>query len=138
MEIDWVMTNERGIPTRVPQEFQKFVAADAPTFELHKVILAPTPPQAFERKILVRRRDLDPLDHVNNSVYVDYVEEALEAAGQGSLLEAAPRRYVLDFASSAARGESITARAWQSDGGWVCRLVRQDRTDVFRAWVGRL
>ncbi|MGZ6268105.1 MAG: hypothetical protein ACXWNR_06040, partial [Candidatus Limnocylindrales bacterium] len=62
----------------------------------------------------------------------------LEAAGQGSLLEAAPRRYVLDFASSAARGESITARAWQSDGGWVCRLVRQDRTDVFRAWVGRL
>ncbi|MGZ6315502.1 MAG: acyl-ACP thioesterase domain-containing protein, partial [Candidatus Limnocylindrales bacterium] len=94
MEIDWVMTNERGIPTRVPQEFQKFVAADAPTFELHKVVLAPTPPQAFERDILVRRRDLDPLDHVNNSVYVDYVEEALEAAGQGSLLEAAPRRYV--------------------------------------------
>ena len=40
----------------------------------------------FERRFHVRRRDLDPLDHVNNSVYVDYLEEALEAAGQGPLL----------------------------------------------------
>jgi acyl-ACP thioesterase len=138
LQIDWVMTNERGIPTRVPQEFQKFVAADAPSFELHKVVLSPTPPDAFERNIMVRRRDLDPLDHVNNSVYVDYVEEALEAAGQGSLLEETPRRYVLDFASSAARDESFIGRAWSYDGGWACRLIRDDGTDILRARVGRL
>ncbi len=138
LEIDWVMTNERGIPTRVPQEFQKFVAADAPAFELHKVVLPPTPPDAFERPIRVRRRDLDPLDHVNNSVYVDYVEETLEAAMQGPLLEATPRRYVLDFCSSAARGEQFLGQAWPRDAGWACRLVRQDGTDIFRAWVGRL
>ena len=102
------------------------------------MVLAPTPPEAFERSFTVRRRDLDPLDHVNNSVYVDYVEEALEAAGQGPLLEATPRRYVLDFASAAARDESLIGRAWPYDGGWVYRLIREDGTDIFRARVCRL
>ena len=50
----------------------------------------PTPPDAAERTFDVRRRDLDPLDHVNNSVYLDYFEEALEAAGQATLLAALP------------------------------------------------
>ncbi|MGA3058235.1 MAG: acyl-ACP thioesterase domain-containing protein [Candidatus Limnocylindrales bacterium] len=138
LQIDWVMTNERGIPTRVPQEFRRFVAAETPPFEMHKVTLPATPPGAFERHIRVGRRDLDPLDHVNNSVYVDYLEEVLEAAGQGPLLEATPRRYVLDFAASAARDEPLIGRAWPQNGGWACRLNREDGTEVFRARVYRL
>jgi acyl-CoA thioesterase FadM len=137
-EIDWVMTNERGIPTRVPQEFERFVAGETRPFEMHKVALPAAPPNAFERRFHVRRRDLDPLDHVNNSVYVDYLEEALEGAGQGELLRATPRRYVLDFAASAARGERLTGRAWPQDGGWAYRLSREDGAEVFRARVCRL
>ncbi len=136
--IDWVMTNERGIPTRVPADFLKFVAAETPAIEMHKVALPAAPPDAFERRFHVRRRDLDPLDHVNNSVYVDYVEEALEGAGQGELLRATPRRYALDFAASAARDELLVGRAWPHDGGWACRLSRENGTEVFRARVGRL
>ncbi len=136
--IDWVMTNERGIPTRVPADFLKFVAADTPAIEMHKVALPAAPRDAFERRFHVRRRDLDPLDHVNNSVYVDFLEEALEGAGQGDLLRATPRRYALDFAASAARGESLTGRAWPQDGGWAYRLSREDGTEVFRARVCRL
>lgn len=136
--IDWVMTNERGIPTRVPEDFLKFVAAKTPAIEMHKVVLPAAPPGAFERQFHVRRRDLDPLDHVNNSVYVDYLEEALEGAGQGDLLRATPRRYSLDFAASAARGERLTGRAWPHERGWACRLSREDGTEVFRARVGRL
>jgi len=138
LEIDWVMTNERGIPTRVPQEFLRFVAAETPPFEMHKVALPAAPPDAFEQHVRVRRRDLDPLDHVNNSVYVDYLEEALEGAGQGELLRATPRRYLLDFAASAARDEPLTGRAWPHDGGWAYRLSREDGTEIFRGRVNRL
>jgi acyl-CoA thioesterase FadM len=136
--VDWVLVNERGIPTRVPADFARYVRGETVSFELHKVGLPPTPAGAFERRFHVRRRDLDPLDHVNNSVYLDYFEEALVAAGQGELVAATPRRYVLDFAASAARDELLAGNAWPHDGGWAYRLTREDGSELFRATVGRL
>ena len=138
LEIDWVMTNERGVPTRIPVDFHRYMAAATPPFEMHTVALPSTPSGALERRFHVRRRDLDPLDHVNSSVYLDYMEEALEVAGQASLLQSVPRRYVLDFAASAARDELLVSRAWPHGSGWAYRLVREDGTDVFRAQVGPL
>jgi acyl-ACP thioesterase len=131
-EIDWVMTNERGVPTRVPVDFHRFVIEQGATFEMHGVSLPEPPATALRRRFDVRRRDLDPLDHVNNSVYLDYFEEALEAAGQAELL-AVPHRYMLDFAASAARGETLIDSAWPRDGGWAYRLRREDGVDIFRA-----
>ncbi len=90
IEIDWVMTNERGVPTRVPEEMLRFVSTDTATFEMMKVALPATPPGAFEQDFRVRRRELDPLDHVNNSVYIDYLEEALEEAGKARSLRPFP------------------------------------------------
>jgi acyl-CoA thioesterase FadM len=137
VEIDWVMTNERGVPTRVPTDFHKFVMNGASTFEMLKVALPPTPPEAAEGTFHVRRRDLDPLDHVNNSVYIDYLEEALQNAGQADLLASTPRRYEIDFAASAERDDLLTGRTWPIDGGWAYRLSRDDGTEVFRARVAR-
>ena len=138
LEIDWVMTNERGMPTRIPDDFHRFVVDGSATFEMLKVALPETPSDAFERRFQVRRRDLDPLDHVNNSVYLDYFEEALDAAGQGELLRAMPRRYALDFANAAARDDRLVGRTWPHDGGWAYRLAREDGTEVFRARIERL
>jgi len=138
MQVDWVMTNVRGVPTRVPEDMFALVTADAPTFELLKVSLPVTPRGAFERRVSIARRDLDPLDHVNNSVYVDYLEEALAAAGADDLLVAAPRRYEVDFASSAGPGDVLVGRAWPHEGGWAYRLSRDDGTEIFRAKVARL
>ena len=135
LEIDWVMTNDRGTPTRVPSEMMKFVADHTSTFEMLKVHLPATPPDAGEQSFRVRRRDLDPLDHVNNSVYLDYLEEALEAAGQGALLTTTPRRYEIDFVASAERDNVLGGRVWPLDGGWAYRLSRADGTEVFRARV---
>jgi acyl-ACP thioesterase len=137
-DIDWVMTNERGIPCRVPEDFHRFVVDRAATFEMHKVALPEAPPGASERRFHVRRRDLDPLDHVNNSVYLDYFEEGLDAAGQADLLAVTPRRYVLDFASSAERGELLVGRTWPDERGWVYRLTRDGGADIFRARLERL
>ncbi len=133
--IDWVMANERGVPTRIPEEFRRFVVDGAATFEMLKLAPPPVPPAAATRRFDVRRRDLDPLDHVNNSVYLDYFEEALDAAGQGGLLRATPRRYELDFASSAAHGDSLADFVWPADGSWWYSLGREGGSHVFR---GRL
>ncbi|MFI5260072.1 MAG: acyl-[acyl-carrier-protein] thioesterase, partial [Candidatus Limnocylindrales bacterium] len=103
LEIDWVLTNDRGAPTRVPKEMLEFIADRSSSFEMLKVALPETPPDAAEQRFRVRRRDLDPLDHVNNSVYIDYLEEALDDAGHGALLEATPRRYEIDFLAPAER-----------------------------------
>ncbi len=137
LEIDWVMTNERGAPTRVPTEMMAFIAEQAPTFEMLKVALPERPPDAIEKRFHVRRRDLDPLGHVNNSVYLDYLEEALEGAGAAELIAATPRRYEFDFVASAERNEALVGAAWPLDGGWAYRLSRQDGTEVFRAKVTR-
>ena len=135
LEIDWVMTNKKGVPARVPDEMLGCVADSAATFDMFKLTLPPTPPDAAERTMVVRRRDLDPLAHVNNSVYIDYFEEALEAAGQGVLLMKTPRRYEIDFVAAAERDNVLTGRTWQVEDGWAYRLSRDDGSDVFRARV---
>ena len=53
--------------------------------------MAELPPTAFSKRIEVRWRDMDAFKHVNNSVYLTYLEEArdewfLEALGNGLLL----------------------------------------------------
>lgn len=137
MEIDWVMTNERGIPSRVPEEMLAFVSHDA-TFELLRVSIPETPPDAATTRMTVRRRDLDPLAHVNNSVYLDYLEETLVAAGQAELLRTTPRRYEVDFLASAEMGDTILGQTWPNENGWAFRLSRSDGQDLFRGRVSRL
>ncbi len=138
LEFDWVMTNLRGVPTRVPDEFYRFADDSAATFDMRRVALPEAPPDAVERRFHVHRRDLDPMGHVNNSVYLDYFEEALEAAGQGQRLNATPRRYVLEFASSAARDETLVDRAWPLGGGWAYRLTGEDGREILRAQLDLL
>jgi acyl-CoA thioesterase FadM len=137
IDIDWVMTNARGVPTRVPEEMLKFIAHGAATFEMLKVCLPATPPDAFALASPVRRRDLDPMNHVNNSVYIDYLEETLEAAGHRRELTSTPRRYEIDFVAPAGRDELLVGRAWPLEDGWAYRLTREDGTEVFRAGLAR-
>ena len=137
LEIDWVMTNERGFPARVPDEMLRFVADDA-TFELLRVELPPVPPDAFEVRIRVPRRDLDPLAHVNNSVYLDYLEETLAAAGDSELLAAVPRRYEVDFRAAAEHGDTVVGRTWPDGDARAFLLCREDGLELFRGRVSRL
>jgi len=132
-EIDWVALNERGMPCRFTPGFQEIFGGPDEPFEMHRVSLPQIPEGAHEARFHVRRRDLDPLDHVNNSVYIDYLEEALERAGQADLLTALPRRYTLDFAGSAGRGDALVGRTWPADEGWLYSLRREDGTELLRA-----
>ena len=69
---------------------------------------------------------------------VDYLEEALAAAGAGELLVATPRRYEVDFVASAERDEVLVGRAWPHEDGWAYRLSRDDGMEIFRARVATL
>jgi acyl-CoA thioesterase FadM len=132
---DWAMTNERGVPVRIPPDFERFVAV-ALEFRPTKVALVGEPTGATRTEVEVRPQDIDPMDHVNNAAYVDYVEEVLLAIpAAAGIPRTVPRRYVLDYALPASLGERIRLTAWPGDAGWNVRLTTLDGTEVARVRV---
>jgi len=81
---DWVLTDARGTPTRVPADFARIFGGAVP-FEPARVSLEPTPPGATEMRFAVRDHEIDPMAHANNAVYVDWLEEAARTLGAGRL-----------------------------------------------------
>lgn len=131
---DWVIVDERGRILRIPPDF-----GDAfPNVELQDEIIRVAPPpmplDAARLGIRVRPQDLDPMGHVNNAVYVDWLEEALAAAGDTAPTTALPRRVALEYAASAEPGDDLEAACWPSGGGWWALLTRAaDGATVLRA-----
>jgi hypothetical protein len=79
------------------------------------------------------------MGHVNNAVYLDWLEEAILGAAPGvsnATLATTPRRYRLEYAAAADPGAPLEDAAWQ-DGelGWCYRLSGPDGRDLFRARV---
>ena len=81
------------------------------------------------------------MGHVNNAAYLDYLEEALHAAGEPGrrLLAAVPRRVRLEYAAAAAPGAPLTGSAWcegdPADDRWAWRLAGNDGRDIARGQV---
>jgi acyl-ACP thioesterase len=91
VHIDWVLVDGRGSPTRIPAEFDAVFGAPPATFGLARVALDAAPPEARRTRLTVRPQELDPLDHVNNAVYADWLDEAILGAGGGARVRAIPR-----------------------------------------------
>ena len=119
---DWVLTDARGAPTRIPEDFQARLPETPVGFEPVRVDRADPPASASCVRLTVRTRDLDPVGHVNNGVYLDYLDEAVAAAGGGAAVAAVPRRYTLEYVGSATAGDELRALAWPTPGGWTHRL----------------
>lgn len=137
--VDWAMTSDLGLPMRVPSIFASAFGVVPGSFEPTRARVAP-PPGAVTRGLAVRPHELDPMAHVNNAVYLDWVEEAIraadvsrpaapggaEAAAPAALegLRAIPRRYRLEYLAAAAPGQRLGATAWpDGDAGWACRIA---------------
>jgi acyl-ACP thioesterase len=135
---DWVMIDGRGALIRIPEIFgEKFRIAEAQG-QINRVALPSTPADMAQRSFAVRPHELDPMDHVNNAVYLDWLEEAVLAAaladGSGAGLDALPRRYRLEYAAAADAGMVLTDAAWRdAEGTWSYRLTAVDGPDLFRA-----
>ncbi len=140
---DWVMTDHRGMPGRVPPEFPARFAVPPGAFEPGRVSLPPAPSDAAVHRATVRPQDIDPMGHVNNAAYVDYLEEVLHAAGEPGrrIIAALPRRVRLEYAAAAVPGAALTGTAWpegaEDDDGWAWRLCDDGGRDLARGRVNR-
>jgi hypothetical protein len=82
------------------------------------------------------------MDHVNNAVYLDWLEGAVLAAGPDGTgaadVSAMPRRYRLEYAAAADAGMALRVAAWRDpDGTWSYRLATVDGQELFRATLDR-
>ncbi|HSK53355.1 MAG TPA: acyl-ACP thioesterase domain-containing protein [Clostridia bacterium] len=138
VRIDWLLLDERGAPARIPVEIESaFPGTGGPTpLQLARVPLAEAPEGVRARSFAVRPQELDPLDHVNNAIYADWVDEAIVGvSGDGAAaVGTVPRRVRLEYALAASPGDRLTAASWDDDGGWSCRISRNtDGADLVRA-----
>jgi acyl-CoA thioester hydrolase len=135
---DWVLIDGRGRPTRVPESIASNFPAPQPLEPLLRVDLPPAPDEASRRRFVVRPQELDPMDHVNNAVYLDWLEECIAAAGGAAAAgepDAPLRHFWLEYLAAASPGGHIEAATWR-EPGWAHRLATVDGTELLRARVG--
>jgi acyl-CoA thioester hydrolase len=135
---DWVITDARGAPTRVPADFLAIFGGIVQTFTPGRVLLPPTPDGAATREVAVRSADVDPMAHANNAAYLDWLDESLVPGGPavGAVAPAAvPRRYRLEYVAAATAGDRLHAAIWPLGDGSAFRLTSADGAEVLRATV---
>lgn len=136
---DWVLLDARGRIVRIPPEFGVVFANPELAADISRVEAVPAPADAATLAIRVRPQDLDPMDHVNNAVYLDWLEEALGAAAdraaprEAGTTTALPRTIRLEYLASAAPGDAVLIRTWIDGGRWHARIGRPDGVEFVRA-----
>jgi acyl-CoA thioester hydrolase len=158
---DWVFLDTAtgrpaAIPDRMMADFFPEGPPDAAPPRRRFPDAPPPPPGAFERRRRVEWRDIDAARHVNNAVYLAYLEDAIvgalaacgwppaRTAEAGMTL--APARYRIEYRRPALLGDDLTVTVWLSDvegsaatcHGTVVR-VKDDallvRAQIQLAWV---
>jgi acyl-ACP thioesterase len=132
---DWVITDAEGAPTRVPDEFVHLFGFRVETFTPGRVVLPPSPPDVHRRTFDVRAADIDPMAHVNNAAYIDYLDESAAAAGESEWTVRVPRRYRLEYAAAAGPGDRLGAETWAIAEGIAHRLRGADQREILRATI---
>jgi acyl-ACP thioesterase len=143
---DWVLLDGRRRPVRPPDEILELFPTPKGGFTPIRLPVAEDDPAGVERSALAPRlADIDPMGHVNNAVYLDYLEEHLAATGRRGELRRRPRRYRAEFIDSAEQGMTLVAEGWPAELGYDFRLrPATEGRDLFRArletdaslWVG--
>ena len=98
---------------------------------------AELPPHAFEITVPVQPADIDQQNHVNNTVYLRWVQEVATAHWE-SLAPAAARetigwvvlRHEIDYKTPACLGDAIVLRTWV---GQATRVTFERFTEMRRA-----
>ena len=73
------------------------------------------------------------MDHVNNAVYADWVDERVIGAGGEADVRAIPRTMRLEYARAVDAGATILVDAWREERGWSVRVHDEAAGDFLRA-----
>lgn len=91
----------------------------------------------FEMEIQVQTGDIDELGHVNNAVYLRWIQDVAVAhwtriapAEDQKTLRWVVMRHEIDYKAPARAGETVTARTWV---GSAKGLQFERRTEILRA-----
>ncbi len=134
VNIDWVLLDRRGAPTRIPPEVDAAFGMSPAAVTLARVDLGEPPGHAQRGSLTVRPQELDPMGHVNNAVYADWVDESVIAAGDPTSVRSIPRLLRLEYARAAEAGAQVHTVAWSDDkGGWSCRVADGTGPELIRA-----
>jgi acyl-CoA thioesterase FadM len=99
------------------------------------------PDGAISLPTRVRPQDIDPMGHVNNAAYLDYLEEAVLAAGSdgAKAIAAVPRRILVEYVAAAPPGAMLAGTAWRIEvadgGGWAWRLADETGRELAKARI---
>jgi acyl-ACP thioesterase len=131
-----VLLDGRGSPTRIPAEFDAVFGAPAATFGLARVEPGEPAADATRTILDVRPQELDPMVHVNNAVYADWLDEAVLGAGGAAAVRAIPRLIRLEYVRAIEPGTRPEVAVWPAGDGWSCRVTDPggtSRADHLRA-----
>ena len=132
--VDWVLLDAKGAPTRVPPDFDRHFWAPVASFPLGRVALSEPPRDASGSAMIdVRPQELDPMDHVNNAVYADWVDEAVLREGGEADVRAIPRTLRLEYARAVEAGSKVGVEAWRDETGWSARILDASGTECLRS-----
>ena len=136
---DWVLLDSRSRVVRIPADFGVAFTNPEVRSEIIRVP-APAGTPSHSLALRVRTSELDPLDHVNNAVYVDWLDEALLDAGWPALAVAsdsgADRPVRIEYLASAARGDDAEVELHGEPATWTAVIRRADGLELVRATNG--
>ena len=128
---DWVLLDARGRIVRIPEAFGLAFTNPQLDDEILRVP-KPTAPATVRLELGVRGRDLDPLDHVNNAVYLDWLWEARDAAGE-AWTAVGPASLRIEYLASAARGDTVTVELHGTPDAWTGVIRGSSGVEFVRA-----
>ena len=132
---DWVLLDARGRLVRIPSDFGLHFTNPELTGEILRAPIGERPADAAAIRLAVRPQDLDPVGHVNNATYLDWVEEALLATRPDgeAVVQALPRVARLEYLASAGPGDEVVATAWSQGAAWFVTIARAGGAELLRA-----
>jgi acyl-CoA thioester hydrolase len=133
---DWVILDDRGRLVRIPEDFGLSFSNPVLAGDIVRVEQPDPPPEASRLAIRVRPQDLDPMGHVNNATYLDWIEEGLAELEPGSNPAAVPRTVRLEYRASAGPGDAVTVASWLDGERWHARIARDDGVEFVRGTGG--
>lgn len=136
VDTDWVLLSEDGRRARVPPEILEYFSPGR-SFVRRRVVLPRPSGEVAELSTRVRPIDLDPLRHMNNAAYLDFVDDGLSRLSPLTD-RGRPDRYDVEYVRPALPGSAIEVASWQTaDGSVACRIsdgAEGELTRVLVSW----